>query len=149
MPIKGGLELQEYLSQLPLRPPIIFMSGSAELPTAVKAMQDGANDFLQKPFKIAKLSKSIESALASDAANRERHTRARELADLFANLNSAEHNVLQLVLAGETNKKSAVKLDVSLRTVEDRRSRIMNKLNVDNMADLFRIAIEAGMCEGS
>ena len=148
MPVTGGLALQESMNQLPICPPVIVMTGHAEVPTAMRAMRMGAVDFLQKTFSEAELYDAIERAFAKDVVNRKRHTRQADLARQFAQLNAAEHDVLQMVLRGETNKRIAATLDISRRGVEDRRARIMSKLGIENVADLIRMAVEAGLWKG-
>ena len=148
MPVTGGLALQESLSQLPLCPPIIIMTGHAEVPSALRAMRQGAIDFLQKTFSETELYEAIHRAISKDTANREKHARVSELNERFAKLSHVEHDVLQLILRGDTNKKIAATLDISRRAVEDRRSRLMQKLEIDTAADLIRLAIEAGLWKG-
>lgn len=145
MPVMGGLALQESLNKLPLCPAIIVMTGHAEVPTALRAMRQGAADFLQKTFTETELYDAIQRALGKDAAARQQYVRTTFLSDLFGQLSTAESEVLQMVLKGETNKKIAAVLDISQRTVEDRRARLMQKLNVNTVADLIRLAIEAGV----
>ncbi|MDB5340783.1 MAG: histidine kinase [Planctomycetaceae bacterium] len=148
MPVMGGLVLQESLSKLPICPPIIIMTGHAEVPTALRAIRQGAVDFLQKTFSEAELYEALQRALAKDATNRKQFLRATDLTERFGKLSPAEHAVLQLVLRGDTNKKIATTLDVSQRAVEDRRSRLMEKLSVSTVPDLIRLAIEAGLWKG-
>lgn len=149
MPAKGGLELQEALCRLPQCPPIIFMTGDAFVPSAVQAMKLGAVDFLEKPFSKSILLEAVHRAIAKDAADRERITNSQKLTQRFAELSRAEHDVLELVLRGETNKKIAAMLDISIRTVEDRRARLMEKLKVDTVAELIRLAVQAGLWKPS
>jgi two-component system response regulator FixJ len=145
MPKISGLALQERLAQLPLRPPIIIMTGHAEVPTALRAMRQGAVDFLQKTFSEEELYDAIQRALAQDSENRTAYSRRDALNARFALLSTAEMQVLQQVLMGEANKRIATKLGISRRTVEDRRARLMHKLEVETLADLVRLAVEAGI----
>jgi FixJ family two-component response regulator len=145
MPKISGLGLQERLAQLPLRPPIIIMTGHAEVPTALRAMRQGAVDFLQKTFSEAELYEAIQRALAQDVEFRTAHARRDSLNVRFSQLSAAEMLVLQQVLMGEANKRIAAKLGISRRTVEDRRARLMQKLEVETLADLVRLAVEAGI----
>lgn len=145
MPKISGLALQERLAQVPLRPPIIIMTGHAEVPTALRAMRQGAVDFLQKTFSEAELFEAIQRALAQDIEFRTAHSRRDALDARFALLSTAEMQVLQQVLLGEANKRIATKLGISRRTVEDRRARLMHKLEVESLADLVRLAVEAGI----
>lgn len=148
MPGTGGLALQEMLSQLPICPAVIVMTGHAEVPVVLRAMRQGAIDFLQKTFSESELYEAIQRAIAKDSANRARYAESQDLTDRFERLSAGEHEVLQRVLCGDTNKKIAAILNVSRRAVEDRRARIMHKLGIDNVADLVRLAISAGLWKG-
>lgn len=145
MPKISGLAVQEKLAQLPLCPAIIIMTGYAEVPTALRAMRQGAVDFLQKTFSEAELCDAIQRAIAKDAVTRAAFHRGADVAAKFAQLSPAEKQVLEQVLLGVPNKRIATLLGVSRRTVEDRRARLMQKLNVDSLADLVKLAIESGM----
>ena len=145
MPGTGGLALQEMLAQLPLCPSIIVMTGHAEVPVVLRAMRQGAIDFLQKTFAESELYEAIQRAIAKDGKNRATHAESQDLADRFQRLSTGEHDVLQRVLCGDTNKKIAAILNISRRAVEDRRARIMLKLGIDNVADLVRLAVSAGL----
>jgi FixJ family two-component response regulator len=145
MPKVSGLAVQEQLAKLPLCPSIIVMTGHAEVPTALRAMRLGAVDFLQKTFSETELYESIQRAIAQDAAQRAAFERREAVAQLFAQLTAPERDVLEHVLKGLSNKAIGLLLGISRRTVEDRRARLMTKLQVDSLADLVRLAIEAGV----
>lgn len=149
MPVTSGLTLQESLNKLPLCPAIIIMTGHAEVPTALRAMRQGAVDFLQKTFSETELYEAIQRAIAKDASDREKFYRQKSIAEKFAQLSAGEHDVLQLLLRGEPNKRIATLLDISQRAVEDRRVRIMQKLKSKTVADMIRLAIEAGLWKHS
>ena len=141
----SGLALQEQLAKLPLSPPIIIMTGHAEVPTALRAMRMGAVDFLQKTFAENELYEAVQRALIQDARAREAYHRKEAVERRFAQLTAPERSVLSQVLQGEANKSIAAHLGVSRRTVEDRRARIMQKLEVESLADLVRVSLEAGV----
>ena len=141
----SGLDLQEQLSKLPLSPAVIIMTGHAEVPTALRAMRMGAVDFLQKTFTETELFEAVQRALVQDARARNEYYRKEAIERRFAQLTSPERSVLSQVLQGEANKSIAASLGVSRRTVEDRRARIMQKLEVESLADLVRVAMEAGV----
>lgn len=141
----SGLVLQEQLSKLPLSPAVIIMTGHAEVPTALRAMRMGAVDFLQKTFTETELFEAVQRALVQDARARNEYYRKEAIERRFAQLTSPERSVLSQVLQGEANKSIAASLGVSRRTVEDRRARIMQKLEVESLADLVRVAMEAGV----
>lgn len=141
----SGLALQEQLTKLPLSPPIIIMTGHAEVPTALRAMKMGAVDFLQKTFAESELYEAVQRALIQDARTREAYYRKEAIERRFSQLTAPERSVLTQVLLGEANKTIAALLGVSRRTVEDRRARIMQKLEVESLADLVRVSMEAGI----
>lgn len=145
MPNMSGLALQERLKQYPLCPPIIMLTGHAEVPIALKAFRQGALDFLQKSFEEFELRDAIQKAIALDAERRavERHREA--LSSRLALLSQAERRVLDLVVEGHPNKKIAATLEVSRRAVEDRRARLMQKLRVENLPELVKFAVCAGI----
>jgi two-component system response regulator FixJ len=139
----SGLALQEQLAKLPLSPPVIIMTGHPEVPTALRAMRMGAIDFLQKTFSETELYEAVQRALVKDARVRQEYSRKEAIERRFAQLTQPERSVLDQVLQGEANKSIAASLGVSRRTVEDRRARIMQKLEVQSLADLVRVSIEA------
>lgn len=145
MPQISGLALQEKLSKFPLCPPIIVLTGHAEVPTALRAIKQGAVEFLQKTFTESELREAVQRAISLDTERRQSHLRRSALLERFGLLSKPERQVLDLVLAGYPNKRIASALEVSQRAVEDRRARVMQKLNVDTLPDLVRLAIEAGL----
>ena len=145
MPQISGLALQEKLARYPLCPPIIVLTGHAEVPTALRALKQGAIEFLQKTFSETELREAVQRAIALDAERRESHSKRQAVLDKLALLTRPERQVLDLVLAGHPNKRIASNLGVSQRAVEDRRARIMQKLEVDTLPDLVRLAVEAGL----
>lgn len=144
MPLTSGLALQEKLASLPLAPPVLMMTGYAEVPTALRAMRQGAVGFLEKPCGEAALYEALQQALAKDAERRAEHARRASLAARFARLKPPEIQVLKLVLQGLPNKSIATALGISRRTVEDRRAKVMQKLQVESLADLVRVALAGG-----
>jgi len=145
MPRISGLALQEKLIAFPQCPPIIILTGHGEVSTALRALKQGAIDFLQKTFSEFDLRDAVERAIALDTTRREEHANRQELLTRLAQLTTPERQVLNLVLAGYPNKRIASSLDVSQRAVEDRRSRVMQKLNVFTLPDLVRLAVDAGL----
>ncbi len=145
MPQLGGLALQEKLAAFPLCPPIIILTGHAEVPTALRAMKQGAIDFLQKTFAESELSDSVQRAIASDKEFRQGYLKRRSLEDQLNLLSRPERDVLDLVLAGHPNKRIASLLGVSQRAIEDRRARVMQKLDVNSLPELVRFALDAGI----
>lgn len=145
MPGRGGLELQERLAREPSCPPILILTGHAEVPVALRAMRQGAVDFLQKTCSEAELLGAINRAIARDTEQREARAWKEAVRARVAMLTRAEKEVLEHVLMGLPNKNIASALRISQRAVEDRRAKIMRKLNVNNLPDLVRLAMEAGL----
>ena len=145
MPNISGLAVQEKLKHYPLCPPVIMLTGHAEVPIALKAFRNGALDFLQKTFDEFELRDAIQRAIATDAQFRSEHRRREQLAARLALLSQAERKVLDLVVEGHPNKKIAATLEVSRRAVEDRRARLMQKLRVDSLPELVKFAVSAGI----
>ena len=143
MPKQSGLAVQEQLAKLSFRPAIIFMSAYAEVPTALRAMRQGAVDFLQKSASYDELADAIQRAIAQDERCRSALERRNAIAARFAQLTVVEKQVLGRVIQGMPNKTIASKLGVSRRTVEDRRARAMQKLEVESIPALVRVALEA------
>ncbi|MEQ1637437.1 MAG: response regulator [Methylococcales bacterium] len=136
MPSMSGLELQNALLTKGISIPIIFMSGHAEIPDSAKAFRAGAVDFLQKPFSNADLLERIEEALEKDRYTRANVIEKGQLLERVNRLTPREKEVLSLIVSNHSNKESAKILDISNRTVDAHRSKIMEKLQVDNVAEL-------------
>jgi RNA polymerase sigma factor (sigma-70 family) len=140
MPGMSGLDLQRKLIEDKIDLPVVFITGQGSVQMAVGAMQAGAVNFLEKPFHEQELSDSITAALEIDARNRSRKARRQKLRDRLSHLNEGEHAVLDLILDGKLNKEIAETLGISVRTVEDRRSRLMKKMGAKSVAELVRLA---------
>lgn len=139
MPGQSGLELQRELANRGLSWPIIMISGHADVRIAVEAMSQGAVTLLEKPFRLETLRTHIHRSQAQDRARRlEKKIRNDESAQ-FAILSEKEREVLRLIVTGKTNKEIARQLHLSVRAVEDRRGRMMRKLNVDSLAELVQL----------
>ena len=136
MPGLDGLELQQELIERNNTLPIIFITGHGDVPMAVEAMRKGAVDFIQKPFRDQELLDRIRKALATDQQRREKRDRVEEVADRLDKLTKREREVFDLVVTGKPNKIIAFELEVSQRTVEIHRSRVMEKMQANSLADL-------------
>ena len=143
MPGMSGLELQAKLNEIHSITPLVFISGHGDIPMAVEAMQHGAVDFIQKPFRDQDLIDRIHQALDLDRANRAALKGRDTIIERIRTLTPREHEVLALVAAGKANKVIAGDLDVSQRTVEIHRARVMEKMNASSLAHLVRMVIEA------
>jgi FixJ family two-component response regulator len=139
MPGLGGLELQDELISRGSPLPIIFITGHGDVPMAVDAMQKGAVDFIQKPFRDQELLDRIREALTTDRERREERDRHTEIESRLQRLTNREKEVLDLDVTGKPNKVIAYELDVSQRTVEIHRARVMEKMEARSLADLVRM----------
>ena len=139
MPGLGGLELQDELIARGSTLPVIFITGHGDVPMAVEAMQKGAVDFIQKPFRDQELLDRIREALSTDRQRREERERHAEVAGRLERLTNREKEVFDLVVTGKPNKVIAYELDVSQRTVEIHRARVMEKMEARSLADLVRM----------
>ena len=143
MPGMSGLELQAHLARQESRLPIIMITGHGDVPMAVKAMQAGAVDFIQKPFNDEVLLDSIRRALDLSGKQREERMRQAELVTRLAELTPREHEVMEMVAGGKSNREIATLLGVSAKTVEAHRARVMDKMHADSLADLVRMVLIA------
>jgi two-component system response regulator FixJ len=143
MPGLGGLELQEELLRRGSTLPIIFITGHGDVPMAVEAMQKGAVDFIQKPFRDQELLDRIRQALRTDQARRHEQQQHAEVAERLARLTNREREVFDLVVTGKPNKVIAYELGVSQRTVEIHRARVMEKMQARSLADLVKMHMTA------
>lgn len=139
MPGLSGLELQQELNRRGNRIPIIFITGHGDIPMAVEAMQNGALDFIQKPFRDQDLLDRVSDALKTDRKRRGKERQQKDIAERIETLTNREHEVFDLVVTGKPNKVIAYELGVSQRTVEIHRSRVMEKMQARSLADLVRM----------
>jgi two-component system response regulator FixJ len=142
MPAMSGLELQQQLNVRGAMIPVIFISGHGDIPMAVEAMQHGAFDFLQKPFRDQDLIDRLQKALAKDAENRAELKQRDQIRSRFDTLTPREHEVLVLMVRGLPNKIMAAELGVSQRTVEIHRARVMEKTAAGSLAHLVRMHLD-------
>jgi FixJ family two-component response regulator len=147
--LKGmtGLELQEQLSQLGHRLPVIVISAYADVPIAVRAMQKGAVTLLQKPYRDQELWDAIRTALAKDSKEYQLGRRRKEIEERLNSLTVDERSVLDLLLQGKPNKAIAAMLKIGLRTVEARRQSIMRKMTVGSLAELVKTVSELELAQ--
>ena len=138
MPGMNGLDLQKYLKENGVLLPVIFLSGRADVPKAVRAVKEGAIDFIEKPFDYRRVVAVVKDCIRRDAETRERHERRRVYGARLAQLTQREREVLELVVAGRMNREVAEKLDISIKTVEAHRANIMEKLEVNSVAELVQ-----------
>jgi FixJ family two-component response regulator len=143
MPGMNGLELQDELNRRGAMIPVIFITGHGDVPMAVEAMQLGAMDFLQKPFRDQDLIDRVRKALALDRGNRAQLEARHAIRSRLAILSPREMQVLRLLTLGKSNKQMAGDLGVSQRTVEIHRAHLMRKMEATSVAQLVRMALVA------
>ena len=143
MPGLSGLELQQHLNDRHSIMPVVFITGHGDVPMAVEAMQAGAVDFIQKPFRDQDLIDRINRALEKDREMRSELRERDEIRRRMSQLTPREREVLALVTQGKANKVIAGDLNVSQRTVEIHRARVMEKMGANSLAHLVRMVIEA------
>lgn len=136
MPEMTGLELQKMLKDAGIRIPIIMISGHADVRMAVEAMSQGAFTFLEKPFRMHELHQSIQTGVEQNMEEQAREQEQNEIRSRLATLTLKEREVLDLLLEGLSNKEIAGRLSISLRAVEDRRSRMMKRMVVSSAIEL-------------
>ncbi len=142
LPGMSGLELQEYLHRRSIEIPIVFVTGHGDVPAAVSALKGGAVDFIQKPFSYQDVLSVIEKAFESDAKIRKKRTQQSRIAGRLATLTEREQEVLQRVIEGKPNKIIAAELDISVKTVEFHRAKVMEKMRVTSVAELVQFAMQ-------
>jgi len=144
MPGMSGLELQQQLNLRGAVIPVIFITGHGDIPMAVEAMQQGAFDFLQKPFRDQDLIDRVQRALEKDRVNRAELTERGRIRERHEQLTPREREVLALVTSGKPNKVMAADLGLSQRTVEIHRARVMEKMGASSLAHLVRMVMDLG-----
>jgi FixJ family two-component response regulator len=145
MPEMTGPELQEELEKADCRIPIIFLSGHGDVPTAARAMKNGAVDFLTKPVDKNDLLEAIRVSLAKDIENSRQQTEINSLREQFESLTSREFEVMTYVITGILNKQIADELGITEDTVKIHRGRAMQKLGIVSVAELVRICEKVGV----
>jgi FixJ family two-component response regulator len=143
MPDIGGLDLQRQLRN-GSGPPIIFISGHGDVPSTVRAMKDGAIEFLTKPVNPKALVAAIRTAFTKDVEQRQRMAELFSLQRSFALLTPRERDVFPLIVGGMLNKQAAAVLGISEVTLQVHRGQIMRKMVADSFADLVRKAAKLG-----
>ncbi len=141
LPGMDGLELQQALRARGVQMPIIFITGHGDIPMAVRAVNAGAMDFLEKPFRDQHLLNQIHKALAADAAARSEESRRLDVERRLRSLTPREREVMERMLEGKLNKVIAWELDVSIRTVEVHRARVLEKLDARNSSEMVRAVL--------
>ncbi len=144
MPEMDGLKLQEALLQSKDPSPVIFLTGQGDIPKSVRAMKQGAVDFLTKPVQGPDLLSAVNRALAVAAKGREARREKGTWQDRYESLTPREREVCALVVRGLLNKQIAYELGTSERTIKAHRAKVMEKMRVDSLAELVRAAERFG-----
>jgi RNA polymerase sigma factor (sigma-70 family) len=148
IPGLSGPELQSRLGELGLTLPIIFLTGYADVPTTVQTIKAGADDFLTKPVKSDQLLLTIQRAMSRHEATRGKRIKLNTVRAHIAALTPREHQVFELVIRGKTNKEVAKVLGATERTIKAHRHRVMEKMQVESLAELVSLAEQAGVLDG-
>ena len=144
LPGMSGLELQKELAARGNELPIVFITGHGDVPMAVQAMQRGAVDFLEKPFKEQDLLDRVSKALLETSRRRHQSEETAEIERRLDTLTPRERQVLELVVEGIANKVIAARLGASQRTIEIHRAKVMHKMQADSLAHLVRMVMQLG-----
>ena len=141
MPGMSGLDLQEKLNEKGNAPPVIIISGHGDIPMAVKAVQAGAINFVEKPFNEQELLDSVHRAFKVDSLQRGKNMKVDAIKEKIDTLTKRENEVLYAITAGKRNKVIAADLNISLSTVEAHRGHVMQKMEAKSLSDLMRMVI--------
>lgn len=141
----SGIELQEQLNEMGALLPVVVMTAYARTPLTVRAMRAGAVTMLDKPYDDDNLWDAIRKALAVDASQRAVREHREEIRGRVALLTPNEREVMDLIVSGKANKVIARQLDVSIRTVENRRRMVFEKMGAESVAELVRLVIDANL----
>jgi len=145
MPEISGLELQAALARMEVLLPIVFLTGRGDIPSSVRAMREGAEDFLEKRAPKEKLLDAVRRAIERDVQQRAASVTRRQAQEKFALLSEREQEVLALVLRGALNKQIAGDLGIAESTVKAHRTNLTTKLGVYSVAEIARLAEVAGV----
>ncbi len=141
MPGMSGLELQEHLVRQNIHIPAVIITGHGDVPMAVRAMKAGAVDFIEKPFNDEALLDAIRRAIAYEEQQRSQQSEHLQIQQRLSHLTPREHEVMEMVTEGKSNKEIANALGVSAKTIEAHRARVMEKMQAGSLAELVRMAL--------
>jgi two-component system response regulator FixJ len=145
MPEMDGLQLLDQLNGRKIKFPVVVITGFGNISTAVKAMRAGALDFVEKPFSNETIFASIGLALATETTPADVRVKREVVVQRITRLSRREHEVMTRLVAGNSNKVTALTLGLSHRTVEIHRARVMEKMQARSLSELVRLAITAGV----
>ncbi|WP_417705069.1 response regulator transcription factor [Pseudomonas sp.] len=147
MPGMGGLNVQEEMRARGIDLPIIFVSGHADVPIVVRAFKAGAVDFIEKPYNEQLLLDSVQQALERRAPELRQDPRLADVQARLDQLTPRERDVLLPLVRGYTNREVAEQLDISVKTVDLYRSRVMKRMQAESLPELVGMAIAAGLVD--
>jgi FixJ family two-component response regulator len=145
MPGLNGLELQQALAAKGSVRQIVFLTGHGDIPMSVQAMKQGAVDFLTKPVNDDVLLKAVRAAIEKDRLQRQTFGEVAAIQQRLARLTPREHEVMEHVVSGQLNKQIAADLGIVEKTIKIHRARMMEKMNVQSLAELVRAAERVGV----
>ena len=149
IPGLSGPELQRRLSELGSILPIVFLTGHPDVPTTVRTIKAGAEDFLTKPVSSDELLRAVERAIAHHEVERALKSKLDMVRAHIGKLTPRERQVFELVIRGQTNKQVANALGSTERTIKAHRQRVMEKMQVQSLAELVTLAERAGVLSGT
>ena len=149
MPGMSGLELQEELSARGTNLPVIVITGHSDVQMAVRAMKAGAFDFIEKPLNDQALLDLVQKAIEENKATIRVQSQQNEIRNRFSSLSPREQEVLELIVAGEPNKRIAFNLSLSEKTVEAHRAKVMDKTRAGSLAELIKMATLLSSAKGN
>jgi len=141
MPGMSGLDLQQKLNEMGGAPPVIIISGHGDIPMAVKAVQAGAVDFVEKPFNEQEILDTVHRAFKIDSIQRGKNMMVDAIKEKMNTLTARETEVLYAITTGKRNKNIAADLNISLSTVEAHRGHVMGKMKAKSLSELMRMVI--------
>jgi FixJ family two-component response regulator len=144
MPGIGGLALQEVLAARKIALPIIFITGHADVATAVRAMKARAFDFIEKPFTDQDLLDKVKDAVEFHIRHRREEARRNEIAVRIYSLTPREREIMEMIVDGKLNKVIAAELGISEKTVQTHRTRVMEKMQTRSVASLAKMVLKEG-----
>lgn len=145
MPDVDGLQLHQKLRQRNINIPVVLMTGHSDVALAVSALKQGVFDFIEKPCNDQLLIDSVQNALDQSQNERDQHAYHRDVNERFASLTTREQEVMEKIVQGLSNQSIAEDLDVSRKTVEVHRARVMEKMHAKGLSELMRMAIIIGL----
>ncbi len=141
LPGMSGLQLQKKLTEDGVDLPIIIITGHGDVPMAVRALQDGAMHFLEKPFRDQEVLDCVQEALENSENKQQSRLQKEEILERVETLTPREYQVMKDIVKGSTNRNIGEKYEISTKTVEIHRTRVMSKMHADSLPGLVRMVL--------